>query len=510
MTLLYPSALLLLLLVMLIIWQRRRLAIAQTWQSVWLIVALISVAIALTRPVIEQVPIELPRSGGDTILAIDLSYSMQATDIKPNRLSSAKQIIHDLVLANPYERFGVIGFTTNAIILSPMTTDGELLLHLVNGLDEQMIMTKGTDIMSALVLARKMSVAKVLNVLLFTDGGDAVSYLKEANYAKEHGLKVSVVLLASAQGSTLTQPDGRLLKDEAGHLVVTSQNRVVQHIADATGGRVIEGSDLAAIQKSMDSDDTADTERTFSVMTYQELFMVPLIIALISAMLAFITLGRFKQMLPLLALLLVSPRVEAAMLDSWYLYLGDKAYAKGAYLEAASAYEKINTPQARFNAANSLYYAGEYEAALQQYEALKPTTIAWRAAVWFNMANCYIRLKQFDQARQKLQQSLSLVPDPDALENLYAIAEAEAQQMMTGKQQGKKRAEGVERKSSDQQQKREGGGSNMAENAQAGNSGGGDKVASTPQLSVTTSKSGLSSRQYELINQRSVHESKPW
>ena len=83
--------------------------------------------------------------------------------------------------------------TTNAIILSPLCDDDTLLLHLFEGLDEALIMTRGTAVMPLLELARKMSRSPEPLLLLLTDGGDEASYEKEARYAKEAHLHVNVI-----------------------------------------------------------------------------------------------------------------------------------------------------------------------------------------------------------------------------------------------------------------------------------------------------------------------------
>ena len=94
------------------------------------ILTFILIIIALSRPVIEQEPTESEQILSDVIIAVDLSYSMSATYIKPSILKKAKEILKELVKARKNSRFAVIGFTTNAIILSPLTEDIELLIHL--------------------------------------------------------------------------------------------------------------------------------------------------------------------------------------------------------------------------------------------------------------------------------------------------------------------------------------------------------------------------------------------
>ena len=121
------------------------------------ILTFVFIVFALMRPVIEQEPIKTKEVLSDIVVAVDLSYSMQATDIYPSRLKFAKETLVKLVKKEKKSRFGILGFTTNAIILSPLTQDSELLLHLFGSLDEKLIMTKGSSIMPAMQLARKIT-----------------------------------------------------------------------------------------------------------------------------------------------------------------------------------------------------------------------------------------------------------------------------------------------------------------------------------------------------------------
>ena len=493
----------------------RRRTGPQQWElrRFWLLLSALAVITALCRPVIPQKPVEIDVTGSDIIVAVDLSYSMQATDIAPTRLEAAKQLLKGLVEGNTHDRFGVIGFTTNAIVLSPLTNDSELLLHLFGGLDEKLVMTKGTELMDALKLARKMSRSEHPKLLLLTDGGDALNYNDEAYFAKESGLQVDVVMLASRGGSTLKKSDGSLLKDDAGHIVVSSRNDAVGAISRATDGAVIEGADLGALRELLETQKAKDYRGKTKIMQYQELFYYFTVAAILCFMLGVTTLGARAKRLFAGVLLLTGISGEAGVLNPYHLYSAQKAYGSGAYAEAAAEFGRVDSDAARYNAANSYYKAGKYEEALQLYRAIRTSDPEFKATLYYNIAAALIRLQEFEQARTALHKSLALRYDPDAVENLLAISRAEEQdRMMTGRQEGKKRAEQARGGSAPESgKKKKAGGSNMDVSAEAGGgSPGGKKVESDPRLSFSKSEGVTSSRQYELINRRSVHETKPW
>ncbi|RLA70973.1 MAG: hypothetical protein DRG24_06125 [Epsilonproteobacteria bacterium] len=265
---------------------------------IWLLFSMLFLIIALSQPVLTKKSVDVEQVGSDVVIALDLSHSMQAEDIEPTRLRAAKNLLTTLVNEDKNNRFGVIGFTTNAIVLSPLTNDAELLVHLFEGVDETLIMTKGSAMMPALELSRKMSRSASPTLFLFTDGGDKRDYSEEAQFAKRSGLVINVVMLASRSGSTLKLRDGTLLKDENGDIVVTSQNRAIEILSRITGGVLIDGADLSAVQKIIESQSDKRYKSKTKLVQNEELFYYFIALALLFFMFASTTLsGNFQQWL---------------------------------------------------------------------------------------------------------------------------------------------------------------------------------------------------------------------
>lgn len=489
----------------------RRLGYRFDGSQKWLLVSMALMIVALARPVLEQKPISVEQMGSDVIIAVDLSYSMRATDVAPSRLSAAKTLLSDLVRSDTQDRFGVIGFTTSAIILSPLTKDTELLEHLFGSLDESQIITKGTSVMSALELARKMSYAQQPLVILLTDGGDEASYAKEAEFVRDNNLRTSVVMLGTAHGSTLSEGEG-MLKDENGHIVVSSRNDAIGQIVEAGGGKMIEGADASSVRELISQSRHEDFQGKSTVLRYQELFYIPLILALVAFLLSMTSLGKKVSKGILLILALIGVSSHAGMLDFAYLYGAKKSYEAGAYERSVQLYAHVATPKAKYNQATALYKAGKYQDALAVYQSIKSNNPIFKATLYYNSANCYIRLQEFENAKEAFLKSLTLNYSKAADDNLRFITGAEEQKSLNVRKEKKDQlqAEAGAPKGESKPTK-QGGGSNMKSDMASG--GGGDegkKVQSDPRLSMSQGKARLSSMQYELINQRSVHETKPW
>lgn len=476
----------------------------------WLLLSIALVIFSLTRPVIPQKPLEIEQAGKDVILAIDLSYSMRGTDVAPSRLSEAKKILIETVRTHPKDRFGVIGFTTQAIVLSPLTRDTELLEHLFGALDETQIITKGTEVMSALELSRKMSHARAPLVILLTDGGDEVNYDKEAQFSQDNKLRVNVVMLASQNGSTLPTDDGSALRDEKGHIVVSARNDAINEIARMSEGKVV--SSAEELRALIDDSKIEDFTGSSSVSDNQELFYFPLTFALIAFVLAMTSLGNKVSRIFIIALAFIGVSANSGVLDFAYLNVARKEYICKNYEHSAQLFEKIKSSYANYNRANALYKAGKYQEALVLYRSIRSNKPLFKSKLYYNMGNCHIRLGEFENGRNAFLKSLTLHYTKEADENLRFIAQAQEKKTLNARKEKKDQFSQEENApTGEKKESKSGGGSNMQSDMKSG--GGGDegkKAEGDPRFSASQGKAKLSSRQYELINARSVHETKPW
>lgn len=435
----------------------------------------ILLVIAIARPVIEQEPVKREQVLSDVLIAVDLSYSMRADDIKPNRLTKASESLKEFVKANKEFRYGVIGFTTNAIVLSPLTQDSELLTHLYESLDENLIMTKGSSIMPALELAAKMSRSKTKSVLILSDGADEDSYEAEAKFAKENNLVVNVYMLATTYGGTLLKEDGELVKDELGDIVVSRENEAISVIADATGG--VYTKSFTEIVDALDSQKNQEHKTKTMIMQNVELFYYFVTLAIIVFLITVTTLKKYVAAL----LLLLGVSLEASNLEY-------------------------------FKNATQHYKAGEYEKALENYEKVRSANPEVKSVVFYNIGNTFIRLKEFEKAKEAFLKSLTLQYSIEADENMHYIRNAHKnKQMSTGQQKTDKKSSFAKKEKSSKKQK-SGGSSNMKVSAPAssGSDNAGKKTKSDPMLNLNKGNAKLSSKQYELINKRGVNEKKPW
>ncbi len=522
MTFLAPEYLWLILVLLLMMLYRKRkkehTIAKQTRQKLLLLyVSLFMMILALARPALDKGTIKQEFEGAEVVIALDLSYSMQAEDVKPNRFEASKAFIKELIQTRVHERFALLGFTTNAIILSPLSSDDELLSHQLDLISPELVITKGTNMASVLELSTKLSSVKSKNLLIVGDGGDSRDFSKEIAYAKEQGISVSMVMMATSSGARLKAKDGTWMKNSSDQLVISSKNMNAQALSQATDGIFVEADENMVAAVSTWLDGREKKLSSADLVMYRELFYYPVFFALLFFLLGVTKLHAqlFKAILAVAVLMGIS--AEANMKEFSTQSAGDTAYAREEDLKALERFKKrsLRSPQDHYNLGNAYYKAGQYEAAIDTYKEIRSTDRSLKAKLFHNLGNSYVRLEMFEEARIAYKKSLILAYDKETDENLLYISDFKKHEgLQTGQQKGKKKNDSVAVKSSkkDGEKKKGAGSSNMKVSAQAGASvkSKGKKVKNEGQVSFNAKQSGLSYRQYELINERSVNEENPW
>ena len=500
--------------------QKKEHVIAKQTQHklILLYFSLIMIILALARPVLKEAPIKQEYEGSEVVIALDLSYSMQAEDIKPNRLEASKTFIKELIQERVHERFALLGFTTNAIILSPLSADAELLSHQLDLIQSELVITKGTHMASVLDLSTKLSQVQAKNLIIVGDGGDEVDFSKEIGYAKENGLSISMVMMATASGARLQDRHGVWMKDSSDHLVISSANAKSKALSSSTGGIYVEAGESAVNEISSWLDTREKKLSSADLLMYDELFYYPLFFALVFFLLGVTKLHKylFKGLLVLFALMGIN--AQADMREFSTQSAGDEAYAQEKYLEELKKYQKrgLRSPEDHYNLANAYYRVGKYEEAIDTYKEIRSTRPSLKAKVFHNLGNAYVRLEMFAEAREAYKKSLIISYDKETDENLLYISGFRKHEgLQTGQQKGKKKNESKVAKNAskkDGEKKKGAGSSNMKVSAQAGagSKTKGKKVRNEAQVQFNASQSALSYRQYELINERRVNEENPW
>jgi Ca-activated chloride channel family protein len=218
-----------------------------------LIILLLGIAfliISLTNPKMGTKLKTIKREGVDVVFALDVSKSMLAEDIAPNRLEKAKQIISKTIDKLGSDRVGIIIYAGNSYPLLPITTDHAAANMFLQNANPDMVSSQGTAINDALELAKTYynnddQTNRFL--IIISDGEDHQEETKQVaqNLANE-GVKIYTVGVGTERGGPIPMRlNGAMIgykKDRQGATVITKRvPEVLQGIADASDGKYIDG-----------------------------------------------------------------------------------------------------------------------------------------------------------------------------------------------------------------------------------------------------------------------------
>lgn len=266
-----------------------------------LMVALTLLIFAAARPQFGQSERKEKRQGIEAIIALDISNSMLAEDVAPNRLDRAKQMLSKLMDNMVNDKVGLVVFAGDAFVQLPITCDYVSAKMFLNTITPELIKTQGTAIGAALntsirCFGEQSDASRA--IILITDGenheDDAVAVAKRA---KEEGIQVMVVGIGKPEGSPIPLPGtNSFRKDREGNVVVSRLNEdMCREIAQAGGGLYVRcdntNTATKAIQKELDKLATQEIE-TQVYTDYNEQFQSFALIALLLLVIDFFIFNR--------------------------------------------------------------------------------------------------------------------------------------------------------------------------------------------------------------------------
>lgn len=225
---------------------------------------------ALARPRSVDVSNKTKTTRGiDIVMAIDVSGSMLARDLKPNRLESLKKVAADFVKDRPNDRFGIVVYAAESYTKTPVTSDKSIVLDAIRGIKYDNVIQDGTGIGMGLATAvnrLKDSKAKSRVIILLTDGVNNAGFIEPetaADIAKEYGLKVYTIGIGTngnAESPYAYAPNGKLLYQM---MPVEIDEQLMKNIALKTDGkyfRATSNSKLQEIYKEINKLETTEIE----------------------------------------------------------------------------------------------------------------------------------------------------------------------------------------------------------------------------------------------------------
>jgi len=206
---------------------------------------LVLLIISISKPRLGFQWRKIHRQGVDIMIGIDVSNSMLANDVKPNRLERAKRELIDFLKIVQGDRVGLIAFAGVSFIQCPLTLDYNSLRMFIDMLSTNLIPVQGTDLSKVISLTiqntKNHQNEHIPALILITDGEDQNTYLEASLLkAKKHGLRIYTIGIGNPQGAPIPMEDGTLKKDNQGNVVMSKLGeKKLMKIAIETGGRYV-------------------------------------------------------------------------------------------------------------------------------------------------------------------------------------------------------------------------------------------------------------------------------
>ena len=252
--------------------------------------ALVLIVIAIARPRTSEQMEKIDTEGIDIVLAMDVSTSMLARDLTPDRISASKDIAIEFISQRPSDRMGIVVFAGESFTQCPLTTDRATLINLMKEVQTDLI-EDGTAIGNGLATAiarMKDSDAKSRVVILLTDGVNnrgEISPQMAAEIAKTYGVRVYTI--GVGKEGMAPYPVMTPWGVEVQNVKVEIDEKLLSEIAESTGGRYFRATDntkLAEIYSEINKMEKARTT-VDSFPVYKELFGTYALLALLALLL---------------------------------------------------------------------------------------------------------------------------------------------------------------------------------------------------------------------------------
>ena len=369
-------------------------------QYKWWLISLISVLsiIALAGPTWERIEQPSFRTDQSLVIALDLSRSMNAQDITPNRLTRAKLKILDILERRQGAQVALIVYSANAFTVTPLTSDTDTIIALINSIDTSIMPSRGSypalAIDKGLQLLNQASVSNG-EIILVTDGGITSDSFSSAQKLRDEGYRLSALGIGSMNGAPIPKETGGFITDNTGQITISRlEVDDLKDLVEIGGGNYtsITSNDqdidtlLSEVYSAVrESDDSVTTDQWKEFGPWLLLIVVPFGSLLFRKGWVFVFLltimpidnsvyaldwndlwkTRDQQAKEAMESGDYDKAIELFEDSEW---LAAAHYKAGNYRQSANGYNNNSNIDHLYNHANSLAKIGQFEEAIENYE----------------------------------------------------------------------------------------------------------------------------------------------
>jgi Ca-activated chloride channel family protein len=413
------------------------------------LLAFIFLVLGMTNPRVGIQKEKVKGKGIELMILMDVSNSMLAQDIQPNRLERAKLFVSKLLDKMQKNRVGLIIFAGNAYMQVPLTIDYSAIKMALPLIQTGSIPTQGTSIGEAVNLSMNTLGSKDMKhkaIIILTDGEDNEGEAEGAiENAKKAGVRVFSIGVGEEAGAPI--PMGNDFKRDAnGEIVKTAFNRkMLENLASIGNGAFFQlGKQTDIVEDVLGEISKMEGKEyeEFDFSSYNSYFYWFLLIVLLLIFVEFMIPDKgFKAKLRMTILVLVlvpsfvfSQEKDTKKQGNQYLRSGNSKYQSSKFEEAEIQYRMSlaavkNNKAAQYNLGNALYEQKKYKESVAQYQQTieKNDDKALKAKAYHNMGNAHYKNNNTEEAIKAYENALKLNPaDMDTKINL-ALAKKKQQ-----------------------------------------------------------------------------------
>ena len=374
-----------------------------------LLSSVLFIIIALTRPAWNPHPKLLQREGRDVVFILDVSNSMLADDIYPNRLERAKMAIAECVDSFEGNRVALVVFAGSASIKCPLTLDTGFFHYMLDKVSPLSVDQGGTRLSDAIIKTCDKLFADskkgYKDIILLSDGGDqGGGFPKAAELLNSKNVKLIAIGIGDAKNGSKIPLPGKTVKfmQSDGKYVITRMegNKLRQLVELCNSGAYLpvgtKNMHLDRIYRQLNTMKRKELLSDNTITVYDEKYQLFLFIALVLLVIMVLMPIRNRTKSATVAVLMCLFSTSSLYADS--AKSADEAFAKGDYDSAVREYKQAlkNNPSPRllFQLGNAYYKLGDFSTALESYKrAMQPNVPKeFLLKTLYNMGNSYCKL----------------------------------------------------------------------------------------------------------------------